>query len=434
MPHSDPEAFTPDHKPMPYWWDRTPRPATEHASFPARVDALVVGSGYTGLNAALQLARGGRATLVVDAEAVGWGCSTRNGGQVSTSVKPSLAALASSYGEERARRIRGEGRESLAWLGQFTREEGIDCDFRVSGRFHAAHSARQYQALVHQLEDRPGGEPVEAHLVPRSEQAREIGSEAYHGGVVFHRFAALDPARYHAGLLERVRAAGALVVSHCPVTGIARQGGSFCVTTTRGSIEARDVVVATNGYTGAACGWLRRRVIPIRSSIIATEPIPFDQMARLLPSDRMLTDTREVVYYYRASPDRTRILFGGRVASCDPDGTASALLLRSELGRLFPELRAVRISHSWMGFIAYTFDTLMHIGLRDGVHYAAGYCGSGVGMASYLGMKLGLKVLGRSEGVTAFDGLDFPSRPYYFGNPWFLGAATGYYRWRDRWR
>jgi glycine/D-amino acid oxidase-like deaminating enzyme len=218
------------------------------------------------------------------------------------------------------------------------------------------------------------------------------------------------------------------------VTGIVRQGGGFRVTTTRGSLEARDVVIATNGYTGAACGWLRRRVIPIRSSIIATEPIPADQMARLLPSDRMLTDTRKVVYYYRASPDRTRILFGGRVASRDPDGTASALLLRSELGRLFPELRAVRISHSWMGFVAYTFDTLMHIGLRDGVHYAAGYCGSGVGMASYLGMKLGLKVLGRSEGATAFDGLEFPSRPYYFGKPWFLGAATGYYRWLDRWR
>jgi glycine/D-amino acid oxidase-like deaminating enzyme len=145
----------------------------------------------------------------------------------------------------------------------------------------------------------------------------------------------------------------------------------------------------------------------------------------------MVTDTRKVVYYYRASPDRTRILFGGRVAWNETDPRVSAPRLKAELARLFPDLAGIRISHSWMGFVAYTFDALMHTGRRDGVLYAGGYCGSGVGMASYLGMKLGLKALGDGDGATALDDLPFPARPYYFGRPWFLGPSIAYYRWVD---
>jgi glycine/D-amino acid oxidase-like deaminating enzyme len=430
MPATD--LFPPDFKPLPYWWDRAPPPHLGEPALPARTDVLIIGSGYTGLSAALQLARAGRSTLVVDAEAAGWGCSTRNGGQVSTSVKPSFLELARAHGETRARGIREEGQRSLAWLGEFIRAEGIDCDYRVSGRFHAAHSAPQYETLARYLDSQPKGLDIAAEMVPRSEQAREIGTDAYFGGAVYLKHAALDPARYHRGLLDRVLAAGALIVPHCKVTAIARKGAEFRVATERGVVEARNVVVATNGYTGGATGWLRRRIIPIGSYIIATEPIPPETMARVLPTDRMVTDTRKVVYYYRASPDRTRILFGGRVSWNETDPRKSAPLLRAELTRLFPELAGIRVTHSWMGFVAYTFDSLMHVGEQDGLHYAMGYCGSGVGMASYLGMKLALKVLGDTNGATAFDGLPFPSRPYYFGYPWFLAPAISYYRWMDR--
>jgi len=110
----------------------------------------------------------------------------------------------------------------------------------------------------------------------------------------------------------------------------------------------------------------------------------------------------------------------------------SGPLLHAEMVRIFPELAQARISHSWCGFIAYTFDELAHIGNHDGLRYAMGYCGSGVGMAGYLGMKMGLQVLGREDGRTAFDGLPFQTRPLYYGRPWFLGAALQYYRWRDR--
>jgi glycine/D-amino acid oxidase-like deaminating enzyme len=428
----DPAAlFTPDFKPHPYWWDFTPPPELGAPPLPARVDVLVVGSGYTGLNAALQLARGGRETLVVDAEAAGWGCSTRNGGQVSSSVKGTFVELVAAHGAERARGIFEEGRKSLFWLGDFVREEGIDCDYRISGRFHAAHSARQYEALGRYVAGQPKGLEMATAMVPRSEQGREIGTEVYHGGLVYLQHAAVDPARYHRGLLDRVVAAGAVIVPDCQVEAIARQGRGFRVTTARGAVEAQNVIVATNGYTGKVTPWLRRRVIPIGSYIIATEPMPAETMARILPTDRMVTDTRRVIYYYRASPDRRRMLFGGRVSWNETDPRVSAPRLKREMVRLFPELADVRVSHSWMGFVAYTFDKLMHTGEHEGVHYAMGYCGSGVAMASYLGMKLGQKVLGRREGQTAFDGLTFQSRPYYFGYPWFLATSIGVYKWLD---
>jgi glycine/D-amino acid oxidase-like deaminating enzyme len=266
--------------------------------------------------------------------------------------------------------------------------------------------------------------------MPHHEHAREIATDAYHGGALYLRHAALDPARFHAGLLARYLAAGGRLAPQTPVTGVRRESAGFTLATARGEVRARAVVLATNGYTGAATPWLRRRLIPIGSYIIATEPSPL--VARLLPTDRIVSDTRRVVYYYRASPDRRRLLFGGRVSAAETDPRLSAPALHAEMVRIFPELAGVRISHSWLGFVAYTFDTLAHTGAEDGIHYAAGYCGSGVSMASYLGTRLGQRILGRPAGRTGLDDPPFPTRPFYRGIPWFLAPSVRLYRWRDR--
>jgi glycine/D-amino acid oxidase-like deaminating enzyme len=286
--------------------------------------------------------------------------------------------------------------------------------------------------LARRIASQPKGLEVQAHMVPRAEQRSELGTDAYYGGVVYERHAAIDPARFHQGLLDRARAAGVTVIPHCAATAIQREAGGFRVAHAGGSIAARNVVVATNGYTGVLMPWLRRRVIPIGSYIIATEPLPRETMDRLMPRDRIVSDTRKIVYYYRASPDRTRILFGGRVSHDETDPRVSGPRLHADMVALFPELARVRISHSWAGFVAYTFDEMMHIGQQDGLYYATGYCGSGAGMAGYLGTRIGQQVLGRKEGTTALDGLPFAGRPYYWGSPWFLGPSVAYYRWRDR--
>lgn len=416
----------------PYWWDDVPRPALPDTPLPATVDVAVIGAGYTGLHAALQTARGGRSTLVLDAEEAGWGCSTRNGGQVSTSIKPGFEQLAKRHGAARAFDILQEGQRSLAWIADFVEREQIDCDFARVGRFHAAHNAAQYDALAARVAHQPEGLEVAAHMVPRTVQRRELGSDAYWGGAVYEKHCSVHPARYHQGLLERAMSAGAQVAARCAVTRIEKYDQLFRVVTAKGTVLARDVVIATNGYTGTLTPWLRRRVIPIGSYMIATDPLPDGLMDRLIPTNRIVSDTRKVVYYYRASPDRRRVLFGGRVSHHETDPRISGPMLHADMVKVFPELATVRISHSWCGFVAYTFDELMHVGRHDGMHYAMGYCGAGVGTASYFGMRIGQQVLGLAEGRTALDGLAFQTRPFYRGNPWFLAPSVRFYRWRDR--
>lgn len=431
--------FTDDFKTTPYWWDQTPRPSLAATTLPDKADVVIIGSGYTGLCAALQVARAGRSTVVLDAQDAGWGCSSRNGGQIGTSVKPDLAALTKKHGGTAARDIIREGQNALAWIEEFVANEGIDCNFEVPGRFHAAHSPGQYETLARSIQNQPKELAVPAFMVPRSEQRKELGTDAYHGGIVYEHHASLDPGRYHQGLMTQALAAGVSIIGHCRATAITQSGNGratantrFTVTTDRGRIHARDVIVATNGYSSGLTPWLARRVIPIGSYIIATEPLSESVMNTVLPTRRVLTDTRKLVYYYRASPDRQRILFGGRVTGAETDLKRSGSLLRQEVVRLFPELHGVRISHSWMGFVAYTFDTLAHIGSHEGIHYAMGYCGSGVSMASYFGTRIGQQVLGLSEGRTGLDNVKFPTRPLYTGKPWFLPATVAYYRWRDR--
>src|SRR6056297_311425 len=415
-----------------YWEEQVCPPTVLNEALPKNVDVLIVGSGYTGLSAAIETARGGRSTLVLDAKTLGFGCSTRNGGQVSTSVKPSLEKLTKSFGLDKARDLRSEGAAAIEWLSDFVDREQIDCDFNRSGRYHAAHTPRHYEALVRDAEKMRREEGIESFAVPRAEQRSELGSDSYFGGVVFPKHSAVHPAKMQRELLRLATEAGAQAIGHCEVTNIERRPTGFVVKTVKGSVKAHDVIVATNGYSTNLMPWLRRRIIPIGSYIIVTEELPEDMINMLFPTNRIASDTCKVLYYYRPSPDRKRILFGGRVSAMETDTAASAPRLYESMCRIFPDLRGCKIDYSWSGTVAYSFDELAHTGVHDGVHYAMAYCGSGVSMAPYLGMRAGQKVLGLPEGATAFDGLPFPTRPLYRGKPWFLPAAVAWYRWKDQ--
>jgi glycine/D-amino acid oxidase-like deaminating enzyme len=269
-------------------------------------------------------------------------------------------------------------------------------------------------------------------MVPKAEQAREIGSDLYFGGALFPRHAGLHPSKYHLELLRIARAAGAQVVDQCAAQAIERDGDRFRVRTRKGTVTARDIVLATNGYSGPLSPWHRRRVIPIGSYIIATAPEAPEKMRALIPHDRMVSDTRRVVFYYRLSPDQRSMVFGGRVAYMETNPLVSAPRLHRCMSEIFPALRETKISHSWMGFVAYTFDTLPHVGKQDGIYYAMGYCGSGVSLATYFGMRIGQQVLGKAEGKTALDNVSFQTRPMYTGNPWFLAPSVWWYRLLDK--
>lgn len=424
--------FTDDFKEIPYWWEAAPLDATPQGDLPESVDVAIIGSGYTGLHAAIQTADAGRSTLVLEAEQLGFGASSRNGGQVSTSVKASLPALTKTYGETRAKEIVGEGQASLNFMKSFIPTHQIDCDFETVGRFHGAHTARKYDVLARSIGANDAVYQDDAYMVSRADQHASLGTDAYYGGIVHPHHASVHPGKYHRGLLALARQNGAQVEGNARVTGLERTATGFRLMTARGIVHAKRVILATNGYTGALSPWQQRRIIPIGSYMIATQELPRALMDRLMPRDHILSDTRKLVYYYRPSPDRKRILFGGRVSLQETNPLSTGPKLRTELVRLFPELAEVKISHSWTGMVGYTFDTLMHAGQDDGLFYAMGYCGSGVGMASYMGMRIGQQATDNSKGMTAFNKIPFPTRPLYSGNPWFLAPSVLAYRVRDR--
>ena len=420
-----------DYAPDCYWTLDAPLPAAPDAPLPAAADVVVVGSGYTGLTAARETALAGRSTLVLDAGPIGGGCSARNGGQVAFSIKPSHGALAARHGAAVATRIYEEALAAVAELRALARDARLDCDWRDVGCFVGAHTPRLYGALVREAESQPRGLELPFELVPRARQAEAIGSARYHGGVLYPADAAVHPARLVRALHARALAAGAEFRAHCAVGRIVRTPGGFQVSTAQGSVRARQVLVATNGYTGRFAPWLRRRILPIGSYIIATEPLDPALVGRLIPKGRNVGDTRRVVVYFRPSPDGRRILFGGRAAARETDVTRCVPRLRAMLAEIFPELARVRVSRAWMGFVGFTFDTLPHLGEHDGLYYCMGYCGQGVPSATYYGRKIGLTMAGRPGGESALSGLAFPGRRFYTGNPWFLPAAVVGYRLRD---
>ena len=391
---------------------------------------MVVGSGYTGLHAALQTTRAGFSTLVVDAEALGNGCSSRNGGQVSTNLKGDYKELVKRYGPDQALAMFREGILAVDFLEQFIKEEEIDCDWRRSGHFSGAHNRAAYDTTARRLSNLPIELGLEWQMISAEDQHFEIGSNRYHGGVLYPQHASLQPALYHSGLLNSVRSAGTKTVGHCKVERIEPLSLGFNVHTSLGTVRASKVAIATNGYTGPLNLWQRRRIIPIGSYMIATEPVTESVAHEISPRGRTMTDTRRLVFYYRMYEGR--MIFGGRVALSETDPRVSAPRLHNAMSEIFPQLANTPIDFSWVGFVGFTFDNLPHIGEKDGIHYSMGYCGSGISLSSYLGSIMGKQIAGDQSQRSAFMDLNFPTRSFYFGNPWFLKPSILYYRLRDR--
>ena len=423
----------------PYWWDTVsgatgnPEPGTLNLEpIPASCDVLVVGAGYTGLAAARGLARSGASVVVVDREHAGWGASSRNGGQVLTGLKLEPAALVAMFGETRARELFDVSLDSMAALESLLGDEAIRCGYERTGHLQAACKPAHFDAFREEQELLARVFNHEVRLVPPADQAAEIGTGAYYGLLVDERSGAINPAQFVRGLAAAATRWGASVVGGVSVLEITKSGSAWLVRTSAGDVRAKDVFIATNGYTGPATPALRRRLIPIGSYIIATAPLTEATAARLLPKRRMVFDSRYFLHYFRVTPDR-RLLFGGRAEFSGPTlesaGRATEIL-RHGMTSIFPELKGTPIDHSWSGHVAFTRDQMPHAGRLDGMYYAGGYCGHGVAMAAYLGGLMARRIAGETFEHPLIDA-PFPAVPFYDGRPWFLPIVGAYYRFRD---
>jgi len=423
--------------PRPFWWDDADlcarRPGAPLHTLPDQVDTVVIGAGYSGLSAALTLARGGRQVVVLDADGAGFGCSSRNGGQIGPSFhKLGLAGLAAAFGQPRAEAILRESMDSLAWLRRFIATEGIACDLQPSGRFKGAASPQDYEKMVRECAALKTATGQRFEAVPKSAQDARIGSDFYHGGVFYPDDGLLQPAKFLLELARRATAAGVQIIAPARVLGVQRDADRFTLRLAARRLTAGQVLVATNGYSGPGLPYFHRRILPLRSAIIATGPLDPALVQSCFPTQSAVVDGSRLVLYYRPSPDGRRVIFGGRAFDLADRPDRYAPDLRRLMLRIFPQLENAAISHAWSGTVGYTFDYAPHLGCHDGVHYVMGYCGSGVGRSGYFGHKIALQMLGDSAGRTAVDGLTFPTRRLYSGTPWMLPVMLRWHSLLDR--
>ncbi len=415
-----------------YWWLAAPLITLDPVPVAPTCDVAIVGAGYTGLSAAITLARAGRSVQVFDRQRPGEGASTRNGGITSGNLRPTFAQMTRRFGEVRAGAIQAESKAAREDLYRFIDDEKIDCDFKLVGRFSGAATPAAYDAAAREAERLQHTLDVEAYAVPRTEQHQYLGTDYYHGGAVRMDIGGLHPAKLHAGMLRLALSLGVVVHGETAVHGIRQEGDRYEVATARGTARARDVITGTNGYTDESDRWLRRRLVPVRSRIIATAPISPNLMATLMPRQMMCSDSRKLHYYYRPSPDGTRILFGGRDGTTAGEAEWPTARLHEALVGLMPELRDVEITHSWYGYVAMNRDMVPRIFSRAGLRYAAGYCGSGVVWARWAGQKAAWQVLGQATGESALDFRPPAAVPFFTGKAWFMPAVFAWMTYQDR--
>ncbi len=424
-------------KDYPFWWDTVPdlrlqEWSTKTTLSRSSFDVAIVGAGYTGLAAARQLAQAGASVVVVDRGMVGEGASSRNGGQVLTGLKLDPATLVRRYGTIVARRLFDVSREALDRFDALVASEAIDCELEARGHLQAAAKRshlddfRREQELLARVFDH------DVVVIDETDQASELGSARYHGLLLDERSACVNPAKYVHGLAQAARRWGAEIVTGRTVERIEQRESKWRLTMGAERLEADQVLIATNGYTTEIAPELRRRLVAIGSYIIATEPLDPSIASTLIPRRRAVFDSKHLLYYFRLTRD-DRLLFGGRAEFTQPTAsttrTAAGILERG-MRDVFPALAGVRIDYAWGGAVAVTRDQMPHAGTIAGMHYAAGYCGHGIAMATYLGELVARRIAGDSSGHPLVDA-EFDPFPLYNGTPWFLPLVGAYYKMKD---
>jgi len=417
---------------MPFWWEAHKPTALPEVDLPKDIPVAIVGAGYAGMNAAIELAKNGIESIVLDAAEPGFGGSTRNGGLVSAGVNVGKSIINKALTPEQAKPFLNDAVDAFTNIENLVSENGIECGWTKSGYFLGAWCQSHYDAMAKKVDLLNEEAQSGAFMVPREIQRAEIGSDYYFGGMHATRAGHLHPALYYKGLLEAAHRAGAILCAQVEAEKLEKIATGWRVLTPKGPIECREVVVATNGYTGDLTPRLKRRVVPVASHIIATEELP-EPASKLIPEMRAIGDTKRVLTYYRPSPDGTRLIFGGRARfTAAPPEVSAPALYQSMIDR-FPQLDGIRITHVWTGNVAFALDYMPHMGTDQGVHYLLACNGNGVAMMTYLGTETARKIAGgRNVPVNPLDGRDFPEHALYNGDPsWFLPIVGAWYRTRD---
>ena len=427
--------------PDPYWWQAAPPQDFDVDHLSERADVVIIGGGYTGFGAAIPLARAGLDVVILERDQIGSGASTRNGGITSGNLRLSFDDLTKRFGAKKAVAFYQEAKAARADLAQFITSEKIDCDLQQCGRLVGALRSESLDSMKRDAERLTKLLDIEAKVYNQNSLPDYIDTSRYCGGMMRDDIGGIHPAKLLAGMCQIAREASVEIATQTKMIAVSRQNTSsttpeFRIETSRGIIHAGHVISATNAYTDGGQPWLRRRLVPVISEMIATEEVGENMVKSLMPGLNMYGEALQLGHYYRPSPDGKRILLGGRRMSPDPVRARKRLV--GGLASIFPQLSNIGITNHWFGFVAFPFDQLPKLAVYDGVIYPAGYCGSGTVWARWLGQKAAHMVLADLDGSafegSAFQGVPFRTMPFYSGDPWFLPMAMGLYAIQDKFK
>ena len=413
-------------------WAATAEPGPECPALEgeATVDVAIVGGGFTGLSTALHLAERGVRVAVLEAREIGEGASGLNGGQVIPGLKRSREELAAKFGADRAERLEALGDGSAARVYDIIGRHRIDCGLERNGWFRAAHSPIAL-AYLEKLAKGLQARGVDAALISRDEAARMLGTDEYVGGLLDRRAGAIQPLSYVRGLARAALGQGAAIHALTPAERLEPAGRGWRIATPRGSVRAKQVLLATGAYTERLWPGLAQTFVGVQSAQMATDPLSANLRASILPSRAVVSDTRKLSNYFRVDA-AGRLLMGGRGPLGDAPSPSTLAAIARAARRRFPMLGDIEWKHAWCGRIDMTLDELPRIHRpAPGLWSVLGYNGRGIALATTMGAVMAEKMTDGRDPVLDYPDTPFATIPFHAFRAPGVAGAIAWYKFRD---
>ncbi len=385
--------------------DKRVRPVLEGET---EADVCVIGAGFTGISAALELCERGYSVAVLEAERIGFGASGRNGGQIVNGYSRDLETIAGRYGQDKANELGKMSLEGGEIIRRRVETYKIDCDL-VHGGFFAAFTDKQ----IREMEKHKAHWEMHGHtgleMVSKADVGRYVATDRYAGGMIDRLGGHIHPLNLVLGEAAAVEDQGGRLYERSRVIGI-DDGDRPVARTANGSVKARYLLICGNAYLAPLLPDIHGRMMPVSSQVMATEPLDAALIKSLLPSNYCVEDANYILDYYRRTSDN-RLLYGGGIGYGGQDPRDLTGVILPNMLRTFPQLKGVAIEYAWSGNFALTLTRIPHVGrLSDTVYFSHGDSGHGVTTTHLLGKILGEAVAGHAERFDVWASL--PNLPF----------------------
>lgn len=382
-------------------WEAT---ANERSDYPKlegdiECDVVIIGGGYSGLSTSYHLQRKNCQTVVLEKDRIGSGASGRNGGEVLTGYLGTMQEWAAKFGIETAKEMWQLSIDAIDLIENIINKHQIKCDFIRNGDFYAAYKSSHLEGMKKEQEfmaEKLGYEGI--NIIEKKDLKTELHTDFYHGGRVDKNSAHFHPLNYALGLAEATAERGTKIFENTKAVRVEKENNKVVVHTPNGRVIADDIVIVTNAYSGNLHPTIKRAIVPIESIMISTEPLTEDLMEELIPNNRAVSDSKNLLYYFRRTNDN-RMAFGGSGRAASMRGLNRMYeALHTGMINVFPQLKGEPINYRWGGKVGFTKDMLPYLGqLEDGTYFAFGYGGHGAAMASMLGKVIAHAILNDGE-------------------------------------